>query len=123
MFRRKVQQSAAKSSASNGSGSRVRFRRNGGGHDDSRGDLGLSDQWSSAADEGPHVGRQGFDAMPLKVDYYTSLARAVAVLDRDSYVAPGAVYDGEHMALMRRLYSSHTPLSHSEVGGEQRAFP
>jgi hypothetical protein len=103
MFRRKVQQSAAKSSASIGSGSRVRFRRNGGGSDASRGDLDLSDQWSSAADEGPDVGRQGFDAMPLKVDYYTSLARAVAGLDRDSYAARGAVYDTEPNKVTRPL--------------------
>jgi hypothetical protein len=60
--------------------------------------------------------------MPLKVDYYTSLARAVAGLDRDSYAARGAVYDGEHKALMRRLYSSDPPLSDAEIGGEQRAF-
>jgi hypothetical protein len=60
--------------------------------------------------------------MPLKVDYYTSLARAVAGLDRDSYAARGAVYDSEHKALMRHLYSSDPPLSDAEIGAEQRAF-
>src|SRR5262249_31779410 len=60
--------------------------------------------------------------MALKVDYYTSLSRAVAALDRDSYAARGAVYDREHKALMRRLFSADPPLPDEEIEREQQAF-
>jgi hypothetical protein len=60
--------------------------------------------------------------MPLKIDYYTSLSRAVAGLDRDAYAARGAVYDREHKALMRRLFSVDPPLPDEEIEREQRAF-
>ena len=53
--------------------------------------------------------------MPLKIDYYTSLSRAVAGLDRDAYAARGAVYDREHKALMRRLFSVDPPLPDEEI--------
>src|SRR5438045_3259511 len=64
----------------------------------------------------------GSSAMALKIDYYTTLSRAVAGLDRDSYAARGAVYDREHKALMRRLFSADPPLADGDVQREQRAF-
>jgi hypothetical protein len=58
----------------------------------------------------------------MQIDYYTSLSRAVAGLDRDAYAARGAVYDREHKALMRRLYSADPPHSDAEIEREQHAF-
>jgi hypothetical protein len=60
--------------------------------------------------------------MALKVDYYTSLSRAVAGLDRDSYAARGAVYDREHKALLRRLFTADPPHSDAEIEQEQQSF-
>ena len=60
--------------------------------------------------------------MALKVDYYTSLSRAVAGLDRDSYAARGAVYDREHKALLRRLFTADPPHSDVEIEREQQSF-
>jgi hypothetical protein len=60
--------------------------------------------------------------MALKVDYYTSLLRAVGGLDRDAYAARGAVYEREHKALMRLLYSADPPRSEVEIEREQMAF-
>jgi hypothetical protein len=60
--------------------------------------------------------------MALKVDYYTSLSRAVAGLDRDAYAARGYVYDREHKALMRHLLSADPPHTAAEIEHEQRAF-
>ena len=53
--------------------------------------------------------------MALKVDYYTSLLRAVGDLDRDAYAARGAIYEREHKALMRLLYSADPPRSEAEI--------
>jgi hypothetical protein len=58
----------------------------------------------------------------MQIDYYTSLSRAVAGLDRDAYAERGAVYDREHKALMRRLYSADPPHSDAEIEREQHAF-
>jgi hypothetical protein len=60
--------------------------------------------------------------MTSKVDYYTSLSRAVAGLDRDSYAARGFVYDREYKAMMRRLQSPDSPYTAAEIEREQRAF-
>ena len=60
--------------------------------------------------------------MALKVDYYTTLSRAVAALDRDSYAARGAVYDREHKALLRRLFSADPPHADEDIEREQQAF-
>ena len=60
--------------------------------------------------------------MALKVDYYTTLSRAVAALDRDSYAARGAIYDREHKALLRRLFSADPPHSDEDIEREQQAF-
>ena len=72
--------------------------------------------------DGPRVGRRGLGAMALKVDYYTSLLRAVDGLDRDAYAARGAIYEREHKALMRLLYSADPPRSEAEIEREQRPF-
>lgn len=60
--------------------------------------------------------------MASKVDYFTTLSRAVAALDRDSYAARGAIYDREHKALLRRLFSADPPLADEEIEREQQAF-
>jgi hypothetical protein len=60
--------------------------------------------------------------MALKVDYYASLSRAVSALDRDSYAARGAIYDREHKAMLRRLFSSAPPPSDDDIEREQQAF-
>jgi hypothetical protein len=60
--------------------------------------------------------------MALKVDYYTSLLRAVGDLDRDAYAARGAIYEREHKALMRLLFSADPPRSEAEIEREQAAF-
>jgi hypothetical protein len=60
--------------------------------------------------------------MTLKVDYYTSLLRAVGGLDRDAYAARGAIYEREHKALMRLLFSADPPHSQAEIEKEQLAF-
>jgi hypothetical protein len=60
--------------------------------------------------------------MAVKIDYYASLSRAIAGLDRDAYAARGAVYDREHKALMRRLFSADPPAPDEEIEREQRAF-
>jgi hypothetical protein len=60
--------------------------------------------------------------MASKVDYFASLSRAVAGLDRESYASRGAAYDREHKALMRRLYSADPPHSDAEIEREQQAF-
>src|SRR5438132_10637168 len=63
-----------------------------------------------------------FAAMALKVDHFASLSRAVAGLDRDSYAARGAIYDREHKALMRLLFTADPPRSDAEIEREQLAF-
>jgi hypothetical protein len=60
--------------------------------------------------------------MASKIDYFTALSHAVAGLERDSYAARGAIYDREHKALMRRLFSADPPHSDAEIGQEQQAF-
>src|SRR5262245_37843178 len=60
--------------------------------------------------------------MLLKVDHYTSLARAVARLDRDSYEARGAVYDRALAALVKRLNSAEPPYSQADIDMELLAF-
>src|SRR4051794_7974636 len=60
--------------------------------------------------------------MALKVDYYTSLLRAVGDLDRDAYAARGAIYEREHKPLMRLLYSADPPRAEIEIEREQLAF-
>jgi hypothetical protein len=60
--------------------------------------------------------------MASKADYYASLSRAVAALDRDSYAARGAIYDREHKALLRRLFTADPPHSDEEIEREQQAF-
>jgi len=60
--------------------------------------------------------------MLLKVDHYTSLARAVARLDRDSYEARGAVYDRALTALVKRLNSAVPPHSQADIDMELLAF-
>jgi hypothetical protein len=64
----------------------------------------------------------GSRTMVSKVDYYTPLSRAVAGLDRDSYASRGAVYEREHKALLRRLFSANPPRSDAEIDQEQQAF-
>jgi hypothetical protein len=60
--------------------------------------------------------------MLLKVDHYTSLARAVARLERDSYEARGAVYDRALTALVKRLNSAVPPHSQADIDMELLAF-
>jgi hypothetical protein len=60
--------------------------------------------------------------MSLKVDYFTSLSRAVARLDRDSYEARGAVYDRAKRDLERRLSSARPKPSEDEIERERQAF-
>ena len=60
--------------------------------------------------------------MLLKVDYYTSLSRAVARLDRDSYEARGAVYDRAKKDLERLLSAAKPPHSEAEIERERQAF-
>ena len=60
--------------------------------------------------------------MASKFDYFATLSRAVAGLDRDSYAARGAVYDREHKALLRRLFSADPPQSDTQIEQEQQAF-
>jgi hypothetical protein len=59
--------------------------------------------------------------MALKVDYYASLLRAVSGLDRDD-AARGAIYEREHKALLRLLFSADPPRSEVEIESEQLAF-
>src|SRR5215470_19676987 len=60
--------------------------------------------------------------MLLKVDHYTSLARAVARVDRDSYEARGAIYDRALSALVKRLNTALPPYSHADIEMELLAF-
>jgi hypothetical protein len=60
--------------------------------------------------------------MALKIDYYAMLSQAVAALDRESYAARGAVYDREHKAMMRRLFSADPPLPDEDIEREQARF-
>jgi hypothetical protein len=60
--------------------------------------------------------------MASKYDYYTLLSRAVAGLDRDAFAARGSVYDREHKALLRRLFSPASALTDAEIDEEQWAF-
>src|SRR5215468_4947798 len=60
--------------------------------------------------------------MLLKVDHYTSLARAVARVDRDSYEARGAVYDRARTALVKRLNTAVPPYSQADIEMELLAF-
>jgi len=60
--------------------------------------------------------------MLLKVDHYTSLARAVGRLDRDSYEARGAVYDRALAALVKRLNSAEPPYAQADIDMELLAF-
>ena len=60
--------------------------------------------------------------MLLKVDHYTSLARAVARVDRDSYEARGAVYDRGLTALVKRLNTAVPPYSQADIEMELLAF-
>jgi len=60
--------------------------------------------------------------MLLKVDQYTSLARAVACVDRGSYEARGAVYDRALTALVKRLNTAVPPYSQADIEMELLAF-
>src|SRR5438045_2265105 len=60
--------------------------------------------------------------MASNIDYYASLSRAVAGLDRDSYAARGAIYDREYKALLRQLFSADPPHTDAEIEREQNAF-
>jgi hypothetical protein len=60
--------------------------------------------------------------MLLKVDHYTSLARAVGRLDRDSYEARGAIYDRALAALVKRLNAADPPYAQADIDMELLAF-
>src|SRR6476660_4126993 len=60
--------------------------------------------------------------MLLRVDHYSSLARAVARLDRDSYEARGAVYDRALRALEKRIAAANPPYSQADVDMELLSF-
>jgi hypothetical protein len=55
-------------------------------------------------------------------DYYSVLMQALGGIDRDSYAARGVVYEREHKALMRRLYSADPPFSDAEIDSEKKRF-
>jgi hypothetical protein len=61
-------------------------------------------------------------SMTLNADHFTSLSRAVASIDRDSYAARFAIYDREHKALLRRLATADSPCSDADVAREEQAF-
>jgi hypothetical protein len=67
-------------------------------------------------------GRAGFQSTMPKVDHFTSLSRAVAAIDRDSYAARFAVYDREHKALLRQLASADQSVSDADIAREEQAF-
>jgi hypothetical protein len=54
----------------------------------------------------------------LRVDHYSSLARSIARLDRDSYEARGAVYDRALRALEKRIAVADPPYSQADVDME-----
>jgi hypothetical protein len=60
--------------------------------------------------------------MPLKVDHYAALSRAIALLDSDSYAARGEIYDRARKELLQRLTSANPPYSTVEIAKEKRAF-
>jgi len=60
--------------------------------------------------------------MLLKVDHYTSLARTIAHLNRDSYRARGAVYDRAFAQLVKRLNAAVPPNSQADIDMELLAF-
>jgi hypothetical protein len=57
-----------------------------------------------------------------RVDHYSSLARAVARLGRDSYEARGAVYDRAQRALVKRLSAADPPHSQEDFDLQLLAF-
>jgi hypothetical protein len=61
-------------------------------------------------------------SMTPNTDYFTPLARAVALMDRDAYAARFAVYDREHKALLRRLATADESCSDADVAREEQAF-
>lgn len=60
--------------------------------------------------------------MVRKIDHYTSLARAVSHLERDSYGARGAVYDLALLSLVKRLQAIVPQPPQAEIDRELRAF-
>ncbi|SRR6266511_4000295 len=60
--------------------------------------------------------------MTLKVDHYTSLSRAIALLDSDSYAARGEIYDRARKELLKRLTSANPSHSNAEIAREKRAL-
>jgi hypothetical protein len=60
--------------------------------------------------------------MLRKVDYYTSLAQAVARLERDSYEARGTIYDLALAEIVKRLHTAVPPLSQADIDMELLAF-
>src|SRR4051794_14170583 len=71
---------------------------------------------------GPWGCCRGSRFMLLRVDHYSSLARAIARLDRDSYEARGAIYDRGQRALEKRISSADPPFSQEEIDIEFHAF-
>src|SRR5262249_62328448 len=76
--------------------------------------------WRTRLGPGSDPSRVG--SMLLKVDHYTSLARAVGRLDRDSYEARGAVYDRALAALIKRLNAAEPPYAQADIDMELLAF-
>src|SRR5262249_56120202 len=76
--------------------------------------------WRTRLGPGSDPSRVG--SMLLKVDHYTSLARAVGRLDRDSYEARGAIYDRALAALVKRLNAAEPPYAQADIDMELLAF-
>jgi len=57
-----------------------------------------------------------------RVDHYSSLARAVARLHRDSYEARGAIYDRAQRALVKHLSAADPPYSQTDFDLQVLAF-
>src|ERR1043166_7376312 len=64
----------------------------------------------------------GLWCMLHRVDHYSSLARAVARLGRDSYEARGAIYDRAQKALEKRLSAADPPYSQADLDQQLLAF-
>jgi hypothetical protein len=60
--------------------------------------------------------------MVPKVDHYVPLLRAVARLERTSYEARGAIYDGALAVMMERLGAAVPPPSQADIDQELLAF-
>src|SRR5262245_45666336 len=60
--------------------------------------------------------------MVPKIDHYVPLLRAVARLDRTSYEARGAIYDGALASMMERLGATVPPPSQADIDRELLAF-